>query len=61
MDYTTIFNLALSVIEGILAELKTKGAAETVQQLKNAQAAANVLRQFHGTPVTKAQLESLRG
>lgn len=61
MNPFDIFNLALSVVEGILAQMKSKGAAVTVEQLQDAQAAAATLRKFHGTPVTKAQMESLRG
>lgn len=62
MNYYDIFNLALSVIEGVLAQVQnSKSAAMTVEQLQNAQAAVAELRKWHGTPVTKAQLESLRG
>lgn len=62
MNWYDIFNLALSVVEGVLGNIKSnKSAAFTVEQLENAQAAVVELRKFHGSPVTKAQMESLRG
>lgn len=61
-NWYDIFNLALSVVEGVLAQLKNNSTADiTVEQLQNAQAAVAELRKFHGSPVTKAQMESLRG
>lgn len=62
VNWYDIFNLALSVLEGVLGRVQdNKSAAFTVEQLEDAKAAVAKLRQFHGLPVTKAQMESLRG
>lgn len=61
MDYSAILNLALSVVQMILDRFPSKAGAETSEQLADAQAALATLKKFQGSPVTKAQLESLRG
>lgn len=59
MNWWTVFDIGLTLLEGVLGKLGVSGA--TVEQLENAQAAVASLRQFHGTDVTKEQMESLRG
>lgn len=59
MNWYQIFDLGLTLLEGVLKNMKGTGA--TVEQLENAQAAIESLRKFHGSSVTKAQMESLRG
>lgn len=59
MNWYDIFEIGLSLLEGVLKNMKAGGA--TVEQLENAEAAVESLRTFHGTDVTKAQMESLRG
>lgn len=59
MNWWTVFDIGLTLLEGVLSKLGASGA--TVEQLQNAEAAVASLRRFHGTDVTKAQMESLRG
>lgn len=59
MNWWQAFDLGLTLLEGILKNIPKTEA--TVEQLENAQAALASLRKFHGSPVTKAQMESLRG
>lgn len=59
MNWMDILGIAISLAEGVVANLKNQGA--TLEQLQDAQAALASLRKFQGSDVTKAQLESLRG
>lgn len=59
MDPLTLLGLGLQIVQGVLSSMKGQGM--TVEQLADAEAALAALQQFHGSPVTKLQLESLRG
>lgn len=59
MNWADVLNLALALAEGVVGNLKGSGMA--LEQIQDAEAALVTLRQFQGSPVTKAQLESLRG
>jgi hypothetical protein len=61
MDYAGLFGIGLQIIEQVLAQWKSKSGATAVEQIQNAEAALAKLKEVHGSPVTKAQLDSLRG
>lgn len=59
MNLFELLGVSLTLLEMVLEKAKASGAAvEVVQALE---AGIAKLREVHGTPVTKAQLESLRG
>lgn len=51
--------MLLELADALLS--KIPGTELTREQIQNAIAAHNKYMEVHGTPVTKAQLESLRG
>jgi len=53
-----LIQLALAVVSDVF--LKVKGGTATAEEIDRAQAALDMLNSVHGSPVTKAQLESLR-
>jgi hypothetical protein len=57
-NYLTDVNLGLVLLQGALAAAKLSGASELVSELEGA---VSKLEGVIGTPVTKSQLESLRG
>lgn len=59
MGYFDLILVGIKVVEGILAQATKAQLPQEV--LTSLEAALNVLRGVYGTPVTKAQLESLRG
>lgn len=62
MDYSLLMGLALQGIEFVLNQIHNNKTADmTSEQLADADAALVTLKKFHGLPVTKAQMESLRG
>lgn len=59
MDYFSLILVGIKVIEGILAQAtKAQLPAEILASIESA---LTSLRGVYGTPVTRAQLESLRG
>lgn len=60
MNAATIINLVLSLLSGVLANIKGSTASEAETIAQNIQAAITALEAVQGTPVTYAQLESLR-
>lgn len=59
MDYFSLVLVGIKIIEGVLAQA-TK-AQLPAEILASIEAALNSLRTVYGSPVTKQQLESLRG
>lgn len=58
MDYTKLIEFIIGIGEMVVQEAQLKGApAETIQEL---QSAVDGWKAVHGSPVTFAQLESLR-
>lgn len=58
-NWIELLGFAISLTEMVLKNIpKTELAQE---QVENAQAALDKLKEVHGTAVTKAQLDSLRG
>ena len=60
MNAATIINLILSLLEGVLSSVKGSTAADAEAIAQGIQAAIASLEAVQGTPVTYAQLESLR-
>jgi len=60
VNAATIINLVLSLLSGVLANIKGSTASEAETIAQNIQAAITALEAVQGTPVTYAQLESLR-
>lgn len=59
MDYFNLILVGIKVVEGILAQAtKAQLPAEVLASIESA---LTSLRGVYGTPVTKQQLESLRG
>lgn len=58
MDYLALIAEALTILQGVLTAANQKGASEVATEI---QAAVTKLEGVIGTPVTKAQLESMRG
>jgi len=62
MDPFTLLGIGLQIVSGVLANIKQSPTVTlTEEQLEDAEAGLALLQKFHGSPVTKAQLESLRG
>lgn len=61
MDYTALLGIALQLADGAIKGLKSKSAQMTSEQIENVEAALASLQKFHGTAVTAAQLDSLKG
>lgn len=57
MDYGKLFETGLNLLEFVLNRY---GAQQASEQVDDAKAALAKLKQFHGTPVTQQQLDSLR-
>lgn len=59
MNVFELLGVSLTLLEMVLEKAKASGA--TVEVIQALEAGLAKLREVHGTPVTKAQLESLRG
>jgi len=60
MNWLTLLGYLLPIAEGVLTNIKGEGSM-TVEQIQNAEAALASLQAVHGSAVTKAQMDSLRG
>lgn len=59
MDWFTLLEVGIKILEGVLS--KATDAKLPAEIIAAVEAALNSLRSVYGTPVTKDQLESLRG
>lgn len=59
MNWLELLNLGLNIVEMVLQNIPNTELPQ--EQIDNAKAALAKLREVQGTPVTKAQLDSLRG
>ena len=60
MNAASIISLILTLLEGVLSNVKGSGAADALQIAQGIQAAIDNLEKVIGTTVTYQQLESLR-
>jgi hypothetical protein len=60
MNAANIVSFVLMLLEGVLSNVKGSAAADADAIAQNIQAAITSLEAVQGTPVTYAQLESLR-
>lgn len=62
MDPITLIGIGLQIVSGVLGELKKSPTAVlTAEQMAEAEAGLELLAKVHGTAVTKAQMDALRG
>ena len=60
MKWVQLLGYLLPIVEGVVTNIKGDSSA-TVEQIQNAEAALASLQAVHGSAVTKAQIDGLRG
>ena len=62
MDPATLISIGLQILSGVLSNLKKSPTTTlTAEQIADAEAGLMAFQKVHGTLVTKAQVDSLRG